>query len=381
MEAQPIVMLLFIGAVVFTGTNTPLPLGEAGITLLLLGLQWWAMFINYLLRKGISQERTNLLHVVGVGIAFGLALLTNLTTFDVPMIVVIAGLVIFCWKRGIDKAKDERSDERLIFVFKVGVGIFLGALVLSVFSLDGPLLSYAWPRFFLSGLLALSFTRVSMIRREHARQGIPQTNATRSWLVALTFLWGILVVGALALETFSFHMLQILFLPLWNMLAFIVAWIIYAILWVFLFIYQLLNSLFHFKFSSAKMPQTPAQNTPPGPHPLSHIGSYPAWLLLTGRLLLVVLVLIVLFILFRVILRHVLPSLEQDSEEEIREALSMRSILRKRRQEHKSQAQQEVFPLLDALDPESARARYRELLQRMAERGEHLSRRSEETPL
>ncbi len=187
METQPIVLLLFFLAVVFAGAGTPVPLGEAGITLLLLGLQWWAMFINYRLRQGMEQRTATILHVSGVVFAFGLALLTNLTTFDLPMIIVIAGLVIFCWKRGIDKAKEGLYDEQLIFVFKLGVGILLVVLTLSVLSPNGPLqyasvtLGYALPLFFLSGLIALSFMRVSMIRREHARQGIPQANST-SWL-------------------------------------------------------------------------------------------------------------------------------------------------------------------------------------------------------
>ncbi len=90
-------------------------------------------------------------------------------------------------------------------------------------------------------------------------------------------------------------------------------------------------------------------------------------MLFVGRLLLVAIILLVLFLIFRAILRHVRPRLEQDSEEEIREALSMRSILRERRQEHKIQVQQKEATLLDALDPGSARARYRELLQQMAD--------------
>ena len=387
METQPIVILLFFATAIFAGPDAPSPPGEANITLLLLGLQWWAMFINYRLRKGISQRTVTILHIAGVVIAFGLTLLMNLITFDLPMIVVIAGLVIFCWKRGVDKARYELNDEQLIFVFKVGVGILLAMLVPGALFANGQLqdlpaiLSYALPLFFLSGLIALSFTRVGMIRREHARQGIPQADATRGWLVALTFLWGVLIVGALALETFSFRTLQALLLPLWNILAFIVAWIIYAMLWVLFSLSQLLNALFHFKPVPVKTSTTPAHPLPPASHPLSIADQIPSWALLIGRLLLVAIILLVLFLIFRAILRHVRPHLEQDSEEEIREALSMRGILRERRQEHKIHAQQKAGVLLDMLAPGSARARYRELLQQMADHDKHLSRRPEETPM
>ncbi len=387
METQPIVILLLFATVIFAGSDAPAPPGEATITLLLLGLQWWAMFINYRSRKGSSQRIVTILHVAGVVVAFGLALLMNLNTFDLPMIVVMAGLVIFCWKRGIDKARHELNDEQLIFVFKVGVGILLVLLVPGVLFANGQLqdlaavLSYALPLFFLSGLIALSFTRVCMIRREHARQGIPQAHSTRGWLVALTFLWGVLIVGAVALETFSFRVLQVLLLPLWYILAFIVAWIIYAILWVFFSLYQLLNGLFRFKPVPVKPPVTSTHKPPPVSHPPALIEQFPAWVLLVGRFLLVAIVLLVLFLIFRAVLSHIRPRLEQDSEEEIREALSMRGILRERRQEHKMQEQLKDGALLEALTPGSARARYRELLQQMADHDERLSRQVEETPI
>ncbi len=147
-----------------------------------------------------------------------------------------------------------------------------------------------------------------------------------------------------------------------------------------LVIFQFLDSLFHFKPATEKMPQAPTQHTtnsnvPPGMEP------FPAWLLLLGRLFLLALVLLALIALFRAILLRVRPRLEQDSEEEIRETLSMRTILRERRQERKSLAQRKEETLLDVLDSGSVRAHYRELLQEMAEHGEHLSRRPEETPM
>jgi hypothetical protein len=387
METQPIVLLLVFISAIFGGSASALPLGGAGITLLLVGLQWWAMFINARLRQGMSQNVATLLHIVGVACAFALALLVNIMILDVPLTILIAGVVILCWKRGIDKARNGLDDEQLIFVFKLGLGVLLVALALSVLALSGPLqeaastLSYALPFFFFSGIIALSFTRVSIIRREHARQGIAQVDTTRGWLVALSVLWGIMVIGALALETFSFRILQALLLPLWYVLAVIVAWIIYAMLFVLLAIFQFLNALFHFQPATGKTLQAAPSNGNTHPNVPSSMQHFPDWVLLVGRLILVVLVVVVLIALFRVILRHIHPHREQDSEEEIRETLSMRSILRERRLERKSHAHLQEGVPLDVLAPDSVRARYRELLQQMAEHGERLGRRPEETPL
>src|SRR5437762_10499384 len=51
METQPIVLALTLVAVAFLGSSEVLPLGEGSITLLLLGLHWWA--------KARSEEHTS----------------------------------------------------------------------------------------------------------------------------------------------------------------------------------------------------------------------------------------------------------------------------------------------------------------------------------
>ncbi len=107
----------------------------------------------------------------------------------------------------------------------------------------------------------------------------------------------------------------------------------------------------------------------------------PSWLLLAGRIALVVILLVVLFLIVRAVLRQARPSLEMDSEEEVREALSIRAVLRERRQEDRQQVAKEEVVVLESLDSGSVRARYRELLQEMARTGANLGRRPEETPV
>ena len=65
---------------------------------------------------------------------------------------------------------------------------------------------------------------------------------------------------------------------------------------------------------------------------------------------------------------------------EIRESLSRESILKTRRKEQRQRQKTGDLAAREPLDPTSARARYRELLQELALNGEKLTRRADETP-
>ncbi len=383
METQPVILLLAFLAFVGTGPDTPLPLGEVGVTLLLLGLQWWCMFINYRRLHGLSETVANVFSVLGIVVAYLVALVTNIATLSLPSALVILAVVLFCWKRGVDKARIGLSDEQLILVFKLGLAVSLFVLCIAILASDigsallTDLLSYALPLFFLSSLIGLSFTRLGVIRREQARQGISHLDPTRSWLVVLTFLWGLMVAGAVALETFSFGTIQALLFPVWEFFGTLVAWILYAVIWLLFTIVSFVESLFPSSAPPVQLPTSPVRSLSGSNRPSPGV-LFPSWLLLAGRIVLVVMLLIVLFFIVRAVLRQARPSLEMDSEEEIREALSVREVLRERRQEHGQQAKDSEEVALEPLDPESVRARYRELLQEMARA--NLGRRSEETP-
>ena len=127
------------------------------------------------------------------------------------------------------------------------------------------------------------------------------------------------------------------------------------------------------------MPTPPAHPNNQQPPFLSNIL---AITLLLGQL---VLLLILLGILFFIVIRLILhiwgATPDDESEEEIRESLSMQSILKARREEQRRHAKQSnALATLEPLDPTSARARYRELLQELAWNGEKLGRRANETP-
>ena len=71
---------------------------------------------------------------------------------------------------------------------------------------------------------------------------------------------------------------------------------------------------------------------------------------------------------------------DDESEEEIRESLSRESILKTRRKEQRQRQRTADLVTLEPLNPNSIRARYRELLQELAWNGEKLARRVDETP-
>jgi len=80
----------------------------------------------------------------------------------------------------------------------------------------------------------------------------------------------------------------------------------------------------------------------------------------------------------RAIVRRWQVEREEDEDEEEREALPVQEILKMRREERRKKKKEELA--LEALKSGSARARYRELLQTIAESNERLARRPNETP-
>jgi hypothetical protein len=66
METQPIVLVLTLFAVVLLGSSAVLPLEQATITLLLLGLHWWAKAVNGLAQSRFSTSKARLLQLSGL---------------------------------------------------------------------------------------------------------------------------------------------------------------------------------------------------------------------------------------------------------------------------------------------------------------------------
>ncbi len=389
MEAQPIfIVLLFISSLFANGAVATPILSEITIILLILGLRWWAMGVQAW--RGLSTQNALLLRVLGLLIAGVLGIGTPLLLVRTILSVMLSSaLVLWFWWRGIQQASAQLDDNPLLMIFRVGFGVLLVVLLFSVFYLDATYnvlftaLAEAIPIFFLSGLLALSFTRIALIQRENARYTSDnlQSASTRNWLLALTLSGLAVVLAVLALETFSFHAVVALIGLLWYIISIVLTWLVTLIAYVLTPVFYGLGWLFallqHF-FNSGHSFVAPT-------YPLQRSNSsrpqdFPPEAIAAGRFILLLLVLIALFFVVRAILRRVRTARKEDDVEEIREGLSLRSIVQQRRNAQQKSALPPAQPL-EVLDTDSARAHYRELLQAIAANNPTLMRHTDETPL
>jgi len=372
MEAQPVALTLILISFPFSGVVNAWPLGEVSITLLLLGLRWWAMVVYALMRRGMSKMEGQPLQVLGLIIALGVMIATHLWFVNFLGAAIVGGaFVVWFWQRGIRTVQLQNREDSFIQYFKIGFGLLLLEIFISVFTSSDPSLRAAATRifttFFLSGLLALSFMRLSGMG-DTRRGNVTQTAATRTWLFALTFIWAIIVALSLALETFSFQFIQNVLQPVWNVLGLLVDGIIYVFIWLF-------NGLFSWLILRRPpvMPKFPNNN----PAPTTGASSIPPQALVTGRLIILLIAFALLFLVIILFLRRWNVRFHEEDEEEVRESLPMREIARERQDEQRRNQQ---ATMLEALPPHSARAQYRDLLQTMAWQKDELARRPEETP-
>jgi hypothetical protein len=380
MESQPIIIILAIFAPLFSSGGQSVPLGETTITLLLLGLLWWAMLGKSFVLRGVSERKVQIWQVGGLVLALAAVGAVSFGQIgNILALFLVIVLVVWCWKRGLDWARTGLDDEHIITAFRVGFCVLLVGLVVGILLLNmaSPLVlavqAQAIPLFFMSGLIGLSFTRLGLVRRENARHSPTGTDPTRSWLTILSIVWVIVVVASLALETFSFQVLLAIMPFFWNVLGTIVTWIVYAL-------YFLLSPLLSWLFNGGNITPPAARPTGPAPKPQQppHVTPIAPEAVLIGQIVLSLIVLAILVLIVRAIIRRWRVEREEDEEEEEREALPVQEILKTRREERRKKKKE--GPALEALEPGSARARYRELLQTMVESNERLARRPNETP-
>ncbi len=330
METQPIVLALTLVAVAFLGSSAVLPLGEGSITLLLLGLHWWAKAVSALTQGRFSTTRARLLQLLGLFLAVGLSVVTHISLLNnIAALFFSIILIIGFWYAGMYRVQTGPNDEYVLTSFKIGLGVLLGVLILTLLifypmpQLLQDELTRALPTFFLSGLIGLSFTRIMMIRKESAnsaQRGL-QGDPTRGWLLILTLAWAIVIVSTLAFEAFGFQFVVVAASFLWSGLGIVAN-----------FILLLLSPLFHLfsKFFFPVIPPSqgvpPPQLTPSNGHPPPL--PYLTEILLIARLVLLAILLVILFFVIREILRRWRMVPDDESEEEIRESLTRESILK-----------------------------------------------------
>jgi Domain of unknown function (DUF4129) len=387
METQPIIiLLLFWGPLLVNIQGAQVPINEVELTLILLGMQWWALFVQHLVSRGMDPGRTRIFQIAGLCAALLIFILLNVFTANnlVFALVIVVGSVLWAWKRGIDRTRTELNEEQLIQAFRIGFIIIIALLMFTTilpsqsFSLPTGLLAQVLPLFVLSGLLAISFTRLLQIQQDNARHPTGKKDSTRTWALALTGIWVAVVAIAIALETFSFTLIQRIILPIWNFIGTLVLLIIEGIFFIISFLLNLFPASAPAPIRLPNTDQTKAQPSHPIQHPKPPAPS--PELILIGRIFLLVLVVVAILIFVRLVLGRVRTRVEDDSEEEERESLDIGAILNERREERQKRRQKAADFTLEELEPNSARARYRGMLLALEEDEAGLAKLPAETP-
>ncbi len=382
MEAQPIAIVQQFLVPYLLLSNVLLD--TMSIVLLLAGLQWWAMLIMYLSK---SQPRNNtwtknytLLGIVIALVCVGVTHSAQLTSAS--FVIIVLAVTLWSWKRGSDYARTGLNDEYLVRTFKIGFAALLVVICFALFgdtTLEATLTS-GLPIFFLSGMLALSFTRIAIIQKEHARQpGSSRKEATGKWVAALTTAWVVVVAGSIALDALPLQIIMQALSPLAFLLDLLARGLLYILSGLSLIVLMIIGTIS--VLVNWIFPQQAHQVTPPAEnmHLLNTVTqSKPglAYEIVVGVALLIAIIMIIIVIKKKIDTRHEDTSSE---EEEEREKLNIGEVWRSRHKERKPVTQEEVQ--LAALDPASTRARYRAFLQSMADMDADLERQANETPV
>ncbi len=396
MEAQPIALVIVLLTLMVAGTNATPPLGAGGVALVALGLLWWAMVVEHIVQRSSRGRRTAWLHFLGWLVAFAVIVGPRLPFLDKGenIFAALLGtvLITWLWRRSMPRAQAGFEYGQLATSFKVGFGVLLGILlvgtVLPELQTLRDALGSSLPVFFLSGLVGLSLVRLGAIRASRrGLDGVPQADPTRTWLLALTLFGVALIAIVIAIESvFSFAAFEAVLTalePLWNALGTLVGWILYGIIFLLSPIFYLLSFLIG--LLTNRNAKTQPQSMGPKPSPIHQLWSpqgIPPEVLAIGRWIFLALALITVLLVVRASLRRWFASSRNEGIEEEREVLDARSLLGEwwrewwNRWRYRTNAMSDLEPL----DPTSARARYREMLQALAAEKDDLARTPAETP-
>jgi hypothetical protein len=396
MEAQPVALILALLTRIFVGSKASPSLNAGLIALVALGLLWWAMLVPYFTRDPARKKDTGWLYLLGWFVAFAILVGPYLPS-------VVAGVNIFpalfntaiitwFWRQSMRRTQIGFEYEQIARSFKVGLGILLAVLLIVVLFPElhtlADVLSSVFPIFFLSGLITLSLVRLEMLRSARRSSESPQSDPTRSWLLALTIFGVIMLAIVILIESlFSFSSFEFVIAalsPIWNGLGTLVSWILYVLIVV------ILSPIFYgisWLIGLIRGNGHPKSQTPPlgklsspvaGPKGPANIAPE---IIALGRWVFLAIALIVLLLVVRAALNRFRAVNANDGIEEVRESLDARSLLGQRLRDwfNRRRGTKERITL-EPLDPASARARYRNLLAEVALARHDLARLPTETP-
>jgi hypothetical protein len=396
MEAQPVALILALLTRLFVGGHAAPPLNAGVIALLALGLLWWTMLVEHFMHLPSRKKYALWLHLLGWLITFAILVGPYIPSVVVGVQVFQAlfdtAVITWFWRQHLPRVQVGFEYEQIARSFKIGLGILLAILLIVVLfpelSTLRDMLSSVLPVFFLSGLITLSLVRLGMLRSVRRASDSSQADPTRSWLLALT-LFGVALLAIIILieSIFSFSSFELVIAaltPLWNGIGTLVSWILSVFIIVILSpVFYLISWLINLlKENGHPQAQKSTQGTFKPPFTSKGPAVIPPDIIALGRWAFLAIALIVLLVVVRATLRrfHILN--RNDGIEEVRESLDARSLLGQRwreRWDRRHGAKQTT--MLEPLDPSSARARYRKLLQELALKQGELTRMPAETPI
>lgn len=395
MEAQPIALVIALLTFVVARNAAAAPVGAAGVALIGLTLLWWALFVEHRIQRSPKGRRLAWLHMPGwfvvLGVTLGIFLLPSAITWqDVPAVLLLTILVTWLWRRNMHRIQTGLEYEQFSISFKLSFGVLLGILLLAIVFPELQVLrddlAVSLPLFFLSGLVTLSLVRLGAIRNARRSSDGELSDPTRTWLLGLTLFGLILVALVFVVESIfsfsSFEMGLTALTPVWNALGTVVSWILSAIIIVVVTpLYYLFSFILGLLVHSGNTHQQQQAGLKPPFQQKWDPHAIPPGIIAIGRWVFLVLALVVLFFVVRASLRRWFTRESDEGVEEEREGLDARSLLgeswrawwNRRRRKRSGLA-------LEPLDPTSARARYRELLQAVVREKGDLARKPAETP-
>lgn len=382
METQPVSLVWLAASLLFIRQSQSLPLEAGSITLLMLGLYWWARLVKRITRVRAWKPLPQLLSLLGLLLALTAVIGTHSAfLYNIPALLLTGGLILWFWQRAISRAQAGFDAEKLLVSFRVGFLTLIAILCLAVLNFlpaQAAILNAlvpALPLYFLSGLITLSFPHLIVVSKgERARgsvrarqgsRGQAAFSSTRIWFILMLSLCLAILVAAIALEFVAFQSLVSAFTIIWNVVSAPLNAISAFITWL------LSLSRSTPVHRSLCVPNTPGCKvlSTPLPAPQAYTNPVLVAAVLIGLLLVLVAIVITA-------LRNL--SLAYRTEDELREGISLRAFLKARRQ--RRQRERKAAFELETLEPNSARMRYREFLQAMAHRKDDLARRPDETP-
>ncbi len=400
MEAQPVSLLLQVGARLLESGPPPWPLSfPQSDWLAFLGellLLWWAWAVETW--TGSQPDRTRwrafallLSLLLALLSGCGLLLPRLLAGQDLALGLLVALLLVWLWRRALTWSRLGFEHEALARSFRLSFLLLLAILGLALLASWQDLqaaLALAWPLFFFSGLLTLSLARLSALRRQPRAQGLPG-DPLRPWLlvsVLLSLL--ILLLVALLEMLFSFTTFQTLVAWLTPGLARLWDWLSEGLLWLLVLLLTpffdlaalIVAALQHGGRLSAPGLLSPARLHQQLQRPASGSGwLVPPAFLLAGRLLVLFLLVLALLWMVRRLLRLGHWRAARPEVDEEREMLNPLKVLGERR---RARGRERASSLaVEALPPTSLRWLYRAWLEALAARDQRWVRHPAETAL